>query len=409
MTPAPAPGAVAAPGERWWHDPPALQRYFSDVVLSEVQALRPGRPAPSPWADDADLVSALQLDSLEWLALSAALTALAPGPVTELGEPPRRAADWLRWLRQALDQAPALQGFRSSGSTGLPRQHHHPLRQLEAEVRLLAELIGPRRRVVSLVRSHHIYGFLFTLLLPRVWGGVPVCPLPPGSVVGVADLVQPGDLVVGFPEAWAALARSAIVWPADVVGVSSTAPCPDEVALAVRDQGLARLIQVYGSSETAGIGWRDDPSQGFELLACWRADEGDPQRLWRLDDALPTGSVALPDHVHWLGPRRLLPQARVDGSVSIGGVQVNPSAVARALQQQPGVAEVAVRPMGVAGGLRLKAFIVPEAGAPADLPDRLAAWAAQALAPAARPVHWQLGTALPISPVGKPADWPIPS
>ena len=128
MTPAPAPGAVAAPGERWWHDPPALQRYFSDVVLSEVQALRPGRPAPSPWADDADLVSALQLDSLEWLALSAALTALAPGPVTELGEPPRRAADWLRWLRQALDQAPALQGFRSSGSTGLPRQHHHPIR-----------------------------------------------------------------------------------------------------------------------------------------------------------------------------------------------------------------------------------------------------------------------------------------
>ena len=96
--------------------------------------------------------------------------------------------------------------------------------ELWQEMQAMARVIGPRQRVVCLVRSHHIYGFLFGVLLPRVWGGVPVLHLPGEQLARLPAQVRPGDLVVGYPEGWAALARLVPQWPDDVVGVTSTAP-----------------------------------------------------------------------------------------------------------------------------------------------------------------------------------------
>jgi 4-coumarate--CoA ligase (photoactive yellow protein activation family) len=399
---------AAHPPWAWWQEADLLERYLSDLLQGELAALRPGRaPAARPAADD-DLVDALGLDSLEWLALSAALGEVAPAALRGDRAPPRRWGAWLALVREGLMAGPHALAVRSSGSTGTPRRSTHPLPELWQEMQAMAGVIGPRRRVVCLVRSHHIYGFLFGVLLPHVWGGVPVLHLPGEQLARLPALVQPGDLIVGYPDGWAALGRLLPEWPANVVGVTSTAPCPAATAQAVIDHGLARLLQVYGSSETAGIGWRDQPDGPYRLHPFWRRDPSDPARLCRRS---PDGTETVhrvPDALDFEDDRHLRPNGRLDGVVQVGGVNVQPAAVAEALRRHPGVAEAAVRPHALAGGgLRLKAYVVPRPGASPGLAQELMDWAARQLAPPARPVHVRVGPALPTGAMGKAADWPL--
>ncbi len=400
--------APVSPPWAWWQDAGLLERYLADLVQGELAALRPGRPPAARPAGDEDLVESLGLDSLEWLALSAALAEAASWAMRGEQAPPRRWDAWLALVRDGLAAGPPALAVRSSGSTGAPRRSTHSLPALWQEMQAMAAVIGPRQRVICLVRCHHIYGFLFGVLLPRVWGGVPVLHLPGEQLARLPRQVQPGDLVVGYPEGWAALARLMPDWPADVVGVTSTAPCPPSTAQAAIDSGLARLLQVYGSSETAGIGWRDQPDGPYQLHPFWRRDPADPGQLWRRSPEGSESALRVPDALDFEDDQHFRPAGRLDGVVQVGGVNVQPAAVADALRRHPGVAEAAVRPHAVAGGaLRLKAFVVPRPGTSPALAQELLDWAARQLAPAARPVHVRVGPALPTGAMGKSADWPL--
>ncbi len=142
------------------------------------------------------------------------------------------------------------------------------------------------------------------------------------SPAALRALLRPGDLVVGHPAWWTAVARGLPGGlPGDVAGVTSTAPCPEATARAVTDSGLARLVQVYGSSETAGIGWREAPDAPYELLPGWLRGQ---DALIRGDEA-----VAWPDHVEWVDARRFRVLGRRDGAVQVGGVNVHPRRVRR--------------------------------------------------------------------------------
>ncbi|WP_217619427.1 hypothetical protein, partial [Achromobacter sp. GbtcB20] len=85
-----------------------------------------------------------------------------------------------------------------------------------------------RRRVLAAVPSPHISGFPFTQLLPRHLG------LAPDAVLGCrtrlpsqpAQLAVPGDLEIAHPQFWQAAVAAGERFRDDVVGVSSTAPCP---------------------------------------------------------------------------------------------------------------------------------------------------------------------------------------
>jgi 4-coumarate--CoA ligase (photoactive yellow protein activation family) len=188
--------------------------------------------------------------------------------------------------------------------------------------------------------------------------------------------------------------------------VTSTAPCPDALAAALAAAGL-RLLQVYGSSETAGVGWRDRAATPFALLPHWtRAD--DPAALLRtLPDGM-TRSYPLQDRLDWTDATHFLPAGRIDAAVQVGGTNVFPAYVADVLAQHPHVREAAVRLMRPDEGRRLKAYVVARSDADvAALRAGLPAWAAQRLAPPERPVAWTFGPRLPRQASGKPADWII--
>lgn len=119
------------------------------------------------------------------------------------------------------------------------------------------------RRVLAAVPAHHMYGFLFTMPLPARLGCndvIDICRMTPQAV---AAIMQSGDLVVSHPAHWSLLARHANRLPPGLQGVTSTAPCPDALAIALEVMGLGRLMQMYGSSETAGIGTRTAAGSAF--------------------------------------------------------------------------------------------------------------------------------------------------
>lgn len=223
----------------------------------------------------------------------------------------------------------------------------------------------------------------------------------------MARQLAPGDLVVGFPDFWRAVTPVAGALAEGVTGVSSTAPCPDEVARAVAASGVARLVQVYGSSETAGVGWRDSPDEDYRLFPYWQRDD-DPALLRRVQ---PDGSQAvypLQDRLSWSAAGRFRPVGRVDHAVQVGGINVFPNYVADVLRMHPMVGEVTVRPMRPDEGHRLKAFVVPRGGKDtADLRAELTAWIGERLSTPERPAAWSFGAALPRQANGKLADWII--
>ena len=391
----------------WWGaDGQTLRRVLSDQLHSELGRLRLGSPGGLPpwlWTDDTPIGGGdAEIDSLDRLSLSAAVAEMLPDAGLDAPTSARFGA-WCDAVALCPVRPPRSVTFRSSGSTGTPRRTTHCLDQLEREAAALAWLVGPRQRVLSAIPAHHAYGFIHSVLLPRHLLASPSTPnvveLRGFAVSQVAPLLRSGDLVLGHPMFWSAVLQgTAGPVPADVVGITSSAPCPAETASGLRTIGLARLLQVYGSAETAGIGWRDDPADAYTLLPGWTCESSGLHR-----DGQP---VPAPDRLAWEGARfRVL--GRHDGAVQVGGVNVSPEQVSAILARHPAVAAIAVRAMRPDEGVRLKAFVVPAERVidPAALQAELRRFAAAGLSPAERPGAYTFGAELPRSALGKLTDW----
>ncbi len=402
----------------WWRGPWAIERFLADLIDSEARRLRPGGPWP-PRLDpkliglaDAD-ERGLGFDSLERLGLAAALSQalhLHDGGLEDDLLTSATLAGWLKASAHALEHCSERITVLSSGSAGRPRSHTHATERLAREAETWARLLPGRRRIRTAVASHHIYGLLFDLMLPAELAA-PLDDLRGQSPGGVLATLRPGDLVIGHPLFWSALlCASPSGWPSDVVGVTSGAACPDSVAAELTDAGLSRLLDVYGSSETGGVGWRERTGEGwkhaggaFRLAPWWRRCGDD--RLARQDEA----PIVAPDRLAWDLSGGFRIEDRRDGTVKVGAVAVNLDRVRQVIRAHPGVADAVVRAMQPGEGTRLKAFVVPGPQAGEDLASLLASLAAHietTLSVAERPRAFRFGRALPLTAAGKPADWP---
>ena len=341
----------------------------------------------------------------------------------------RSVADWAQVMRRARASGAQHFTFASSGSTGARQHIRHREDILTAEAQAWAAVLtaAPHQpnqasqptpsiqRVVVLAPTHHIYGFIWGVLVPLALS-VPVVD----ADLAALPVFLPGDLVVAVPDQWAWLAGRR--WPAGVCGVSSTAPLPDAVHRKLTDPlanapgpsaTLVRLLQIYGSSETAGLAWRDAPDQPYTL-----APGRTPTPEGGIELLLPNGTqAALPvqDELRWAGPNQFELLRRSDHAVQVGGHNVSPNWVAAQLLTHPAVQHAAVRLSTTATPPRLKAFVVlhpasgqsDESAHAADLAQRnaLQAWAASTLPWYASLCTITYGSELPRNAMGKPSDW----
>lgn len=298
--------------------------------------------------------------------------------------------------------------FRTSGSTGKPRPCVHRWASLVSEVDEFTPLFdslvpGGIRRVICLAQPHHIYGFLFGILLPERAGLEVVRGTRAFSRVQGRRL-QAGDLVVGYPFVWQLFARQGAVFAPEVVGLTSTGPIEPQVLSTLSELGLAHMVEIHGASEAGGIGVRYSPQAPYALLRRWRRGE-DANHIVGENPQMP---VVLADHLEWQDERHYWPVGRVDQAVQVGGINVYPQRVATLLETHPAVRKASVRLMNAAEGERLKAFIVPaDASETQDLAARLTRWCQERLDAPSIPGAFTIGSYLPRNAQGKLADWPL--
>lgn len=401
---------------QWWRDSRILHRFISDLIVDEFRRLRPGRPGllPKTIAGSLCIDKDLGADSLELVSLGSALTEaihLHESGIEDYLLVKRTIADWVETAMGGLDVYSTRLTFRTSGSTGIPKSCTHDLAALDQEIEYVASLFQGRRRILTAVPSHHIYGFLFTILLPRALG------IDDDAVIDIRDTLpsalarkmQPGDLVIGHPEFWRTVAQGIPAVGHDVVGVTSSGPCPDETSDAVIAAGLAVLYQIYGSSETAGIGWRRSRYDPYALFPYWSTDSAKPGRLIRTHIDGGVKEAELQDCLQWQRPTAFDVGARLDNAVKVGGINVFPGKVREVLLRHPDVADASVRLMRPDEGSRLKAFIVSKPGVDHDgaLYSALCDWTATHLPPVACPRAFTFGDRIPTASSGKAADWSI--
>lgn len=310
----------------------------------------------------------------------------------------RQLCEWSELVQAALNSGLLTDlWFRSGGTSGEPKLVPQPISHLQAETQEIAGILPDTRRIIALVPLHHIYGFIWgPLLSDRL--GIPLIH-GPDAITASHHQLQAGDLIVAVPEWWQYFAGRRQRLPDGIRGVTSTAPCPPELIQKMLDNGLVSMMEVYGSSETAGIGWREDSKEGFQLFGHWR-------RHSEKELVPPDGrTLTLPDLVQWESDRTLRPLRRRDNAVQVGGVNVWPEKVKDFLETHPEIKACAVRPLETPHGLRLKAFIVPEKSLDEEGRVNIRHWLKTELPAAERPTHLTFGDALPRNEMGKLCDW----
>lgn len=393
-------------------DHAAVLRVLSSLVATELAAARGGEARLAlPPRIDADTAlgrGGFEADSLELLRLASAvdeLFHLHESGIEDYLLARRSLGEWADLVVTSRRECGRRLTFRTSGSTGEPKRCTHHVAHLEEEMREMAAALGPRRRVLLCAPPHHIYGFLFGVLLPRVLGAEAV-DAQDWSPARLRRALQPGDLLVSHPTHWAALARAGLSMPGDVIGTTSTAPCPPTLIGALRALGLEAMVEIYGSSETAGLGYRRDTSLPYRLFEHWRVLDAAEDGVPRLTRAGLDAPVCAPDWWAWSDDRSFRPTGRIDGAVQVGGINVFPDRVAGRLREHPAVADCAVRLQGTGAEARLKAFVVLQPGTTSERArPEIEGWVRDAFAAPERPVSIAIGECLPRNALGKLSDW----
>lgn len=259
----------------------------------------------------------------------------------------------------------------TSGSTGAPQPIAKKLGQLAAEVANLENQFGGllgAADIISTVSHQHIYGLLFNIL----W------PLAAGRRIQASSLSWFGDLSATLASHDAVLVSS----PAHLSRIpenpgwakaaqrlcavfSSGGPLSFDVAQECQ-RLLGRVpIEVYGSSETGGVAWRQQESRDHRA---WTALPGVAWRIDAIDaeeEVLAVSSAHLPskdwfrtaDRAQAAGDGGFLLGSRVDRIAKIEGKRVSLGKIEGLLTASPLVASA--RTLSVDGRRqRIAAFVV---------------------------------------------------
>lgn len=307
----------------------------------------------------------------------------------------------------------------TSGSTGVAQAIPKKLSQMATEVATLELSFGSALRnaeIVATVSHQHIYGLLFKVL----W------PLAAARVIHARSFTFPEELVAATEGRDCVLISSPAhlkrlpdspVWAGASHRIqavfSSGGPLSLEVAHATAQLLGYAPIEVYGSSETGGIAWRQRRPHSDES---WTMLPGVAWRIASDEHVLEIRSPHLPD-TNWfqtsdraqaIDDTHFLLQRRVDRIVKIEEKRISLDTIETRLAKSPFVA--AARVLVIEGKRQtIAAFVVPSSAGRKVLSEvgkfafnsRLRDCLADAVERIALPRSWHYLDALPVNAQGK--------
>jgi acyl-coenzyme A synthetase/AMP-(fatty) acid ligase len=307
----------------------------------------------------------------------------------------------------------------TSGSTGAPQAIPKKLSQLATEVATLEALFGDvvgAADVVATVSHQHIYGLLFKVLWPLSTAR----PIHARSLTFPEELAQTcaaQDCILVSSPAHLKRLPDSPAWTTSAHRIravfSSGGPLPLDVVRAT-DALLARVpIEVYGSSETGGVAWRQRFPDSDES---WTMMPGVATRIEPDGGVLAIRSSHLPD-ANWFrtadraqsaGADRFVLQGRADRIVKLEEKRISLDLIETQLTQSALVSECRVL---VVDGRRdrLAAFVVLsgegskllDSAGKHTLNSILREHLAHAVERIALPRSWRYLDAMPVNAQGK--------
>lgn len=236
----------------------------------------------------------------------------------------------------ALDPSQPQLVIFTSGSSGEAKPIHKSLGQLQTEIDTLEKLWGPRladSEVLATVSHQHIYGLLFRVLWPLAAGRCfhSEAALNPEILLRQARvacwIASPAHLKrLDDQSPWSGLAALAAIF-------SSGGPLPADAAAQLSQRCGQAAIEVYGSSETGGIGWRQWPDTGwtpFENMHLRQTEES-----VFLDSPYLSAPVALDDQISLQADGRFLLLGRNDRIAKVEEKRVSLSGLEQRLIESP--------------------------------------------------------------------------
>lgn len=384
----------------------------------------------------AALLGAWRAGKTVWLSadtLPASCGALASKVDGFLGEFPAALAPLLP--DAAGDDAPLARGdspldlaaqalvVHTSGSTGAAQAIPKKLSQIDSEVTVLERMFGARVRgaaVLATVSHQHIYGLLFKVLWPLCAGR----PLRADTVAypeQLAELLAARPCVLVASPAHLKRLPDHLDWRGAGAQLramySSGGPLPEDAAYACEALLGQAPIEVYGSSESGGVAWRQRAAgaearhsgtwQAFPNVA-WRIAEPEGALEVRSPHLPDDGWMTLADRVGHAAAGRFELLGRADRIVKVEEKRVSLDALERALAASPLVAEARVlRDEGPRAQLAAVAVLTEQGREQLAAQGKLAlnralrALLAEVAETVALPRRWRYPPQLPVNAQGK--------
>jgi acyl-coenzyme A synthetase/AMP-(fatty) acid ligase len=304
--------------------------------------------------------------------------------------------------------APRVMLF-TGGSTGKPKLWSKTARNLFGEALLLTETfgIGPRDCILSTVPPQHIYGLLFSVLVPLVSGCSVLEPVYsfPQEILAAAR-VSGATILVSVPSQYHVLKTESLQPYKLRLAFSSAGMVSAPDAEYFHEKTGIAVTEIYGSTETGAVAWKASPAdrqvcrtfQGID----WKIRNGRLQvRSDFLSPELPRdqdGFFTTADRAEPCGTGSFTLHGRADDIVKVGGRRVDLSEVCDKLKTLTGVRDAVVFAMHArtGRGIDIAALIAGTADASA-----IRAGLAKICEPYAIPRHIKIVDAIPVLPTGK--------
>jgi acyl-coenzyme A synthetase/AMP-(fatty) acid ligase len=330
------------------------------MAAAMLAAMAGGTPLLFPYAFTAQTL----IEARQNIAYTHALTDKdypLPGGVKRIPLPGKTAAWTINRPAKVINPDAVWVYLFTGGSTGTPRVWSKSPRNLLLEAANLAKTfnIRPADIILASVPPNHIYGLLYSVLLPLVSGaGVSArTPVYPNEIIQAAIDTR-ATVLVSIPAHYRAMQPAPLAKGRIHTAFSSAGALSEQDDLEFHQSTGIVVTEIYGSTETGGIAYRRRSAGVADLQSFAYVDvkiEG--ERLRVRSDFLSAelqrdaeGFFSTADRVAPAHPRGFEILGRTDGIVKVGGKRVDLAEVRQAILAVVGVKDAYVFSMPVKSG-----------------------------------------------------------
>jgi acyl-coenzyme A synthetase/AMP-(fatty) acid ligase len=261
--------------------------------------------------------------------------------------------------------------------------------------------------ILATVPSNHIYGLLYSILLPLVSGASVslITPTFPNEIIQCLKQTK-ATVLVSIPAHYRALKESPIAGHHVRLAFSSAGALREQDGLDFYNTTGIAITEIYGSTETGGIALRNRilGKAAFSPYACVAVQIKD-EHLWVRSDFLSkelkinaNGFFETADRAVWEGQSDFIVLGRSDGIVKVAGKRVDLAELRETLMHVEGVRDAYVFALPVQSGRENEIIALVEGRVTADQINQAAYLH---LPPHARPRTIRITDRIPLSSTGK--------